>query len=181
MFGFLIGESLIAGIGNYLNAGLTRELANELLRSAAFVPPLLQTIHLLSIAAIMGSIVLIDLRALGLAVPSQRLTEMMRRLFPWTWSALLVLLLSGLPFVLARPLRYFNNPVFLIKFALLIPAVLLALLVYRLETARSGFWEYGQQRMILFRTVAVLSLILWLGVALAGRWIAYSDYLFWPE
>lgn len=181
MLRLIIGESLIAGIGSYLNTGPTRELANELLRSAAFVPPLLQTVHLLSIAAIMGSIVLIDLRVLGLAVPSQRLSEMMHRLFPWTWSALVLLLLSGLPFVLARPLRYFNNPVFLIKFGLLIPALLLALLVYRLERARSGFWEYGPQRILIFRGVALLSLVLWLGVALAGRWIAYSDYLFWPE
>ena len=51
-------------------------------------PPIIQTVHILGIVTIMGSMVLIDLRLLGLALPSQSIPELTRRLMPWTWVAL---------------------------------------------------------------------------------------------
>ena len=158
--------------------------ATWLLRNIPGLPPILQTIHLLSVSAVMGSIVFINLRVLGIAFRRQQLSEMLDRLMPWLWGALLTLLLSGLPFILARPGRYFENPVFLIKFSLLIPAIVLTLIfVFRLrgshaapDVAADGPALQG----IAARSLACLSLLLWLGIVMAGRWIAYSDYLFYP-
>ena len=36
-------------------------------------------------------------------------------------------------------------------------------------------------RTLPLKLLAAVSIALWVGVVLAGRWIAYSDYLFWPE
>src|SRR5690606_27752643 len=118
--------------------------------------------------AVMGSIVFINLRVLGIAFRRQQLSEMLDRLMPWLWGALLTLLLSGLPFILARPGRYFENPVFLIKFSLLIPAIVLTLIfVFRIrgshaapDVAADGPALQG----IAARSMACLSLLLWLGI-----------------
>lgn len=142
--------------------------------------PVIQTVHLLGISAVMGSIVLIDLKVLGLALPSQNTTELVRRLMPWTWCAIPTLAASGLVSILARPERYFSNPVFGLKFAMLIPAVILAAAFQAAIAKDARFWEKSRGRRASARIVAALSLCLWIGVALAGRWIAYADFLF-PE
>ena len=77
-----------------------------------------------------GSIVMVDLRFLGLALRGHNVSEMIRRLLPWTWYALAVNFATGMLFVLARPIRYFYNPVATFKFSLLLLAAGLAFLVY---------------------------------------------------
>ena len=66
---------------------------------------------------------------------------MIGRLMPWTWWALLLNAVTGSVFVVARPARYFLNPVFGIKFSLLVPAVALAFVVHRLHVRDVIFYE----------------------------------------
>lgn len=143
-----------------------------LLSNVPGLPPIVQTVHLLGIAVIMSSVVLLDLRILGFALPSQDVQELTRRVMPWVWCTLPIMLLSGLPFVIARPQRYFTNPIFGIKFALLLPAVALAAVLHLLTVRKP---DYRGTKLL-----ATISLLLWIGVVLAGRWIAYVDYLL-PE
>jgi cytochrome bd-type quinol oxidase subunit 2 len=143
-----------------------------LLSNVPGLPPIVQTFHLLGIAVIMSSVVLLDLRILGLALPSQDVQELTRRVMPWVWWTLPVMLLSGSMFVFARPRRYFTNPIFGLKFALLVPAIALAAVLHFVSIRKPDSWST--------KVVAAVSLLLWVGVVLAGRWIAYVDYLF-PE
>ena len=158
-----------------------REAAVYLLGNVPGLPPIAQSLHILGIAVVMASIVMVDLKFLGLAVPSQNASEMIRRLMPWTWWALLLNAVTGLLFVVARPNRYFFNPVVGWKFSMLVPAVALAFVVYRLSTRETGYWEQSSGRRLSVRVIAAVSLVLWTGVVLAGRWIAYSDNLFFYE
>ncbi len=155
-----------------------RTLVVYLLNNVPGLPPIVQTVHLLSVAAVMGSIVLIDLRVLGLALPTQSPAELVRRLMPWTWWALPFLATSGLVFVLNSPSRYLFNPVFGLKFAMLAPAVILAAVFQRAGAKDARFWELSRGRRVAARTIACASLFLWVGVVMAGRWIAYADILF---
>jgi hypothetical protein len=150
------------------------DVAVDWLRNVPGLPPIVQTAHLLSIAIVLGSIVLVSLRTLGLALPGQAPQEMAKRCAPWTWAAIPVLLVSGGIFVLARPQRYFTNPVFGIKVALLLPALALAAFLYR-DLQRAPV--VGLRA----RALAALNLVAWTVIVLAGRWIAYADYLFPPE
>jgi hypothetical protein len=170
-------NELLAEFARWLAASEARETATHLLRTVPGLPPILQTVHLLSVAAVMASIVFINLRMLRIALPSQSLHEMLGRLIPWTVSAMMTLFVSALPFVLARPGRYMTNPVFQIKFALLVPALILLILIYLQERRVPHYWE---NRRVPAMLVGAGSLILWIGIVMAGRWIAYSDYLFWP-
>ena len=90
-------------------------------------------------------------------------------------------LFFGLVFVFARPNRYLVNPVFGLKFSLLAPAVVLSSIQQRLNAGAERFSDHPATRRTLIRVLAACSLALWLGVVMAGRWIAYSDYIFPPE
>jgi uncharacterized membrane protein len=164
-------SEFLADIAQAIAESRAHDVAVHLLGNVPGLPPIVQTVHLLAIAAVMGSIVVICLKMLGLALPSQNSEELVRRLLPWTWCALPVLLVSGLVFVIARPRRYFSNPVFGIKVALIAFAVLMTSVLQVLAKRSS-------QRGV--KLLAGVSLAAWTSIVLAGRWIAYADYLF-PE
>ena len=82
--------------------------------------------------------------------------------------------------MLALPNRYLHNPVLGIKVALLIPAVVMALVFYRLSKSEDHYWEASPARKRCAKVMAGVSLLLWVTSVLAGRWIAYSSYLFMP-
>ena len=168
----------LVDLAHLLSASPLGPLARSLLRNVRGFAPIIQTVHILGVTAVMGSIVLVDLKLLGLALPSQGSSELARRLVPWTWWALLALAASGLVQLFARPERYLLNPVFGVKFALLLPAILLTLVVQRTNAAAAADGEPSRNRTWASKCAAAGSLVLWLGVAMAGRWIAYADYLF---
>jgi hypothetical protein len=162
------------------SSGLT-DGATYLLRNIPGFPPIVQAFHLMAISAVMGSIVLIDLRVLGLALRSQPTPELVARVMPWMWYALPVNLVSGLVFVIARPMRYFVNPVFGSKFVFMLPAIVLAFVFQMALRRNQSFWDQSGSRRALAKLVALLSLLCWIGVVFAGRFIAYADYVFTPE
>jgi hypothetical protein len=166
------------GVIRALDGSAVHALALKLLGEVPGFPPMVQTVHLLGIAAIMGSVVVIDLKVLGLALPSQGTADVIRRLMPWTWWALPFLATSGLVFVFARPHRYFVNPVFGSKFAMLIPALALAATLQLLSARNPRLWDEASAARTSAKLIAAVSLVLWIGVVLAGRWIAYADYIF---
>jgi len=143
-----------------------------LLRSVPGFPPIIQTVHILGIAIIMGTVVMLNLRVLGLAVPGQCIAEMRARLLPWFWWALPINALSGAVFVLALPQRYFNNPLFISKMALLAAAVALTFFSHSWVSSRPEHRGTPTAKLL-----ALLSLVLWLMVPLAGRWIAYLEFI----
>ncbi|PCJ22947.1 MAG: hypothetical protein COA96_13030 [SAR86 cluster bacterium] len=167
-------------IGTLLSGTVFQDGALWALRTIPGFPPIIQTVHILGIAVVMGTVVMLDLRILGLAVPSQSISEMTKRVMPWLWWALASNFVSGAFFLLGRPNRYFNNPVFGWKLSFLIPAILLTLFFHLMSKRQDGFWELNSKRLWTARAIALLSLGLWIMVAMAGRWIAYAEYIYFP-
>lgn len=167
---------------------LTRWMAESDLRSwvihvltnFSFLPPVIQSIHIVSMCVVVGSVGFISLRLAGIAVPTQSAGEMIHRLCPWFLWALPVSAISGFVFVVARPARYFFNPVVGAKTLFFIIGCLLALFVYMRERSKGGYWDKEGSTRFVGRIVGCLSIVVWLGVIFAGRWIAYVDYLYWP-
>ena len=167
----------LAQLAKFIGNGTVHDHVVNWLQTVPGLPPIVQTVHIVCIACIMGSIVMIDLRVLGVAVRSQSPQEMLRRLMPWMWWSLALLLASGAMFVIARPRRYFANPIFGYKMSLLALALFFSVALR---------WSLGRQansnaNVIGAKLCATASLLSWLGVILAGRWIAYVDYIFPQE
>lgn len=167
-------------IGTLLDGSFLQDGALWALSTIPGFPPIIQTVHILGIAVVMGTVVMLDLRILGLAVPSQKISEMTERVMPWLWWALASNFVSGAFFLLGRPNRYFNNPIFGWKLSFLIPAILLTLFFHLMSRQQDGYWESNSKRLWTARAIALLSLGLWIMVAMAGRWIAYAEYIYYP-
>lgn len=167
-------------IGTLLDGSFLQDGALWALRTIPGFPPIIQTVHILGIAVVMGTVVMLDLRILGLAVPSQKISEMTQRVMPWLWWALASNFVSGGFFLFARPNRYFNNPIFGWKLSFLIPAILLTLFFHLMSKQQDDYWESNTKRLWTARGIALLSLGLWIMVAMAGRWIAYAEYIYFP-
>lgn len=171
--------NLLSAIAQVIADSSAHQIALDLLRNVPGLPPTVQTLHIISIAAILGSVVFIALRTLGVAVPSQSPREMVQRLMPWTWGALLVLALSGSILIFARPFRYFSNPVMGWKLAFLGAALLCSLTMLAFIRREYALADSTTASLRL-KLVSLLVVALWVLVVLSGRWIAYSEYLFSP-
>lgn len=161
--------------GSFLQAGSLWAL-----RTLPGFPPIIQTVHILGIAVLMGTIVMLNLRIIGVAARSQEITEMTNRVMPWVWWALASNFVSGAFFLFARPYRYFNNPIFGWKVLFLSSALILTICFYWFNRRQPRYWELSQNRIWAGKAIAFLSLACWLMVAMAGRWIAYVEYLYYP-
>lgn len=158
----------------FLNDSPLRESSGDLLRSVPGLPPVLQTLHLLGAAVLMGTVVMLSLRLMSRVASNQDPVEMSQRLYPWFLLSLPVMLISALPFFLARPQRYLSNPVFDIKMLSL--CVTLAISLW--------FWQRCRRIAVTgvpvsLRVQAAVVAAGWIFTVLAGRWIAYADYIFW--
>lgn len=146
------------------------------IQEISWVIPTVQTIHILGIAVVIGSILLLDLRMLGLVMPGQPTAAVAQRFLPWIWWTALVLLLSGSILIVGEPERSLPNLTFQIKMGLLL-AVLMLTAVFQWGLRRDPqYWERTMLRLTSVRLIAVISLLLWIAIVFAGRWIAYSTY-----
>lgn len=136
--------------------------------------PILQVIHILAIAAAFGSILMMNFRILGLSGVGRTMTQTVRRYLPWVWYSLIVLLVSGLGMIIGEPVRELINPVFWIKMVL-ITVMILASIGFQLTALRNvATWETTHDGRVHVRIGAVLVILLWCAIMVAGRYIAYA-------
>jgi len=136
--------------------------------------PILQTLHILSIAMAFGSVLLINLRILGLTGGSRTIEQTVHRYLPWIWWALVVLIVTGFGMIIGEPVRELINPVFWIKMALVIAMILLSIGFQTMARRNAARWEMTGAGQISLRTGAVCIILLWCAIMVAGRWIAYA-------
>jgi hypothetical protein len=129
---------------------------------------ILETFHIIGITVLLGSILLVDLRLLGVGMRRQSAAQVASELMPWTSSALAFLLLTGMPMFLSEAVRLSFNSAFFAKMILLSLALFIHFTIYRKATRDGAKEDTGFGKL-----AAYLSLLSWLGVALAGRAIAY--------
>jgi len=161
-----------APVGAWLAATPLSQGARAALRAFSWLAPADETLHILALTTLFASAAIVNLRLLGVIGKDRALGPLARKLLPLTWSALVVLLLTGGLLVMNRPGRYFRNDLFIFKmgFVLLAVATTLALQIAlsRNETLGQG----GSQ--LAARTGAVFALALWSAAIVCGRWIAYA-------
>ncbi|QMV19763.1 hypothetical protein GOB94_14455 [Granulicella sp. 5B5] len=121
--------------------------------------------HLLALALLGGSVLIVDLRLLGVVLKRDSAVVIGRDMSRILLSSLVFMILSGIAMVSEESLKCFYSPAFRWKMALLFTAVLFYFTLHRralymLGTRRATVWS---------RMAAGVSIALWLGVGIAGR------------
>ncbi|HEY7171903.1 MAG TPA: DUF6644 family protein [Vicinamibacterales bacterium] len=130
----------------------------------------IESVHLLALAVIGGSVLLVDLRLLGLGLRNQPLSEVARDAQRWFNVSLAVMLVTGVGLFSSEPTKCYYSTPFWVKMWSLLFAILFSYTVkYRIVRA-------GDDRVGLpwRRAVAIVSLALWFAVGAGGRWIGFS-------
>lgn len=135
--------------------------------------PLLESIHVLAATFLVGSILMVDLRLLGLAGRSHPVSRITREVVPWTRGAFALAGLAGLGMFITQPARYMDNRAFQVKLALLILAGI-NMAVFHLHTIRGvARWDTDEVTPAAARIAGGCSWFLWVAILLAGRWIGH--------
>ena len=133
----------------------------------------MQTAHILAVGAVVSSILLVNLRLIGAHGRKQPVAAVMARYLPIVWYGLPILLATGTTLIIAEPSRSLQNPVFILKMALVLLAAGMTL-AYQIPSRRDDrFWDCSTSRRRLAQLLACLSMPLWAAIVFAGRWIAY--------
>ena len=140
------------------------------LRRSGTLYLLVNAAHIGSIGLLIGSIVPLDLRLLGLLRPGP-LAVLAPVLARTAAAGLALAVLTGAMLFSVRPLEYLGNPAFLVKMGLLGAGALNAWLVRRGQ-AWARVLDQGRAGGAV-RVQAAASLLLWLGCLVAGRWIGF--------
>jgi hypothetical protein len=132
-----------------------------------------QSIHILAIAVVVSSALMISMRLLGVGASGRSVSKLAHTLLPWMRWALIVLLITGLTQLIAEPVRELGNTAFWLKMAMLVGVLVLNTWFGRTVLANAAAWDGAITRPVSARMFAVSSLLLWVGIVFCGRLIAY--------
>jgi hypothetical protein len=142
-------------------------------RNSAWLFPCIEIIHLLALGILGGTILIVNARLLGLRFTEEPVAELARDVQPWMYTSLGTVLVSGFFLFSSESLKMYDNPAFRIKMAALVLAIIFSFTLHRKlkrsdERYLAAAWS---------KWAAVISLVLWSSVGLAGRAIGYVPQL----
>jgi hypothetical protein len=136
--------------------------------------PWIESIHVLAICLVVGSIFAVDLRLLGFASIRQPVSRVTQGVLPLTWCAFAVALASGGLMFISNATKYLENGYFVAKI-LLIGAAGLNMVVFHMIGARDlPRWDSAVQPPLPARLAGGVSILLWVAVVACGRWIGFT-------
>ena len=127
-----------------------------------------ETFHIMALGMLIGTLLIVDLRLLGFGMRRQSVPELAKYLGPWTLLGVASMIITGVPLFMSEAVKLSRSTPFFYKMIFLTCAVTLHFTLHRKATASSARQGSGMGKL-----AACLSLICWLGVALAGRAIAF--------
>jgi putative copper export protein len=140
----------------------------------SWVIPTIQSIHIVGIGVVVGSVFMIDLRVLGWASMDQTLRQTTSRFGPWLTGALCVLLTTGVLMVIGEPVRELVTFSFWLKMSLVAVGTLIASIFQITLRKHEQQWEEKLVHRRFIKCLAVLTFLIWLCIIILGRLIAYD-------
>ena len=142
----------------------------EGIRNSTWLFPVIEAFHLLGLGLVAGSVLLVDLRLLGVGLSKQPAAQLWASARPWLLGGVTVMFASGTPLFLSESIKCLYSFPFWVKMTSLLLVLLFTFTVLRRVTqARTT-----SDQPLSGRATAIISLVLWFGVAWGGRWIGFS-------
>ena len=145
----------------------------EWMRNSVLAMPCVESTHVLAVALLFGTIMVVDLRLLGALDTRRPVTRLSGEMLRLTWAAFATAVVTGSLMFAANAATYYGNTAFRLKMlALLAAGVNMA--VFQLVTFRNvAVWDRGAPPRAA-RVAGALSLLLWISVVFLGRWIGFT-------
>jgi uncharacterized membrane protein len=124
----------------------------------------LEIVHYFSMFVLVGSMVIVDLRVLGLVGRRNDATQLADRLFPWMWASLALNFLSGFLMFAGSATAYYHNDIFYDKMAVILLAIVANIIVQQ----KVRKWNQMPAMPAWAKLIAVVSIGLWVGAIVAG-------------
>jgi len=147
---------------------------NAAMRMSTWFFPTFDVIHTLGIVLVAGTIMLVDLRLLGLALRNVPVAAVVERIVPWTLRGFALMFATGALLFSSEAVKLYHSPAFRIKLVLLALAGLNALIFHRTIYRDAANWDETAVP-IRARLTGLLSLAFWIAIIAAGRAIAYGS------
>jgi len=142
----------------------------ETIRNSSWLFPVIEAIHLLGLALVAGSVLLVELRLLGVGLNRQPVSVLAANTQPYLIAGICLMFATGIPLFLSESMKAYYSFAFWIKMACLFLVLLYTFTLRRRLTRTTT----PTDRPALGRLMAIVSLTLWFGVAWGGRWIGFS-------
>ena len=140
----------------------------------SWIIPTIQSIHIVGIGVLLGSIFMIDLRILGWAGTDQSLRQTTNRFAPWVTAALCLQLATGLLMVIGEPVRELVTFSFWLKMLLVAVSTLIAAIFQIMLRKHDQRWEQTLVNQRSIKWLAILTFLIWVCIIILGRLIAYD-------
>jgi hypothetical protein len=136
--------------------------------------PLIESVHVLAICLVVGSIMAVDLRLLGLAWAKRPVSGVTRGILPLTWGAFVVAVASGFLMFMSNATKYLGNGYFVAKLVLIAIAGVNMLIFHFVSARDQSRWDNQASPPLSARLAGGISLLLWIAVVACGRWIGFT-------
>jgi hypothetical protein len=143
------------------------------LRESDIAFPIVESIHVLAITLMAGTVSVIDLRLLGIVLKREPVSQVAEQVLPFTWAGFAVMFLTGALLSASEAVKLYTNPAYRIKLVLLALAGLNPLIFHSTVYKSVSAWNEWPRPPVRARVAAVCSLTLWSAIIVAGRAIAY--------
>lgn len=144
------------------------------LHESQYAYSIIESVHVWTLALFFGTVVMFDLRLLGLTMRNVPVSQVVDRLLPWTIAGFIIMVVTGSLLFFAIPLRSFQNLFFRFKMILLISAALNIWLFHRGIYPNVTAWDAAPVPPRRVRMAGAISLALWTCIVISGRMIAYN-------
>lgn len=159
-------------LGHFLHWLESTPLAVAISESSWLFPGI-ESVHVLAITMVVGSITMVDLRLLDVNLRDRPVGELIHEVLPWTWTSFVVAVCSGSLLFSSNATHYWGTVPFRAKMLLLILAGI-NMLVFHATIHRSvEVWGRRTRTPRAAKISGGVSLGLWIGVVTLGRWIGF--------
>jgi hypothetical protein len=140
--------------------------------SVAF--PVVESLHVLALTLVVGSIGMVDLRLLGVSARNHSVARLSNDVLPWTWGSFAIAVITGMLMFVSKATDYMENFFFLGKMVLMALAGLNMMLFHFITWRSVEHWDTAIPAPFAARLAGGLSLLFWIGVVVFGRWIGFT-------
>ena len=143
------------------------------IRDSVWLFPVIETLHIFGIIALVGGTSILDLRLMGLTFRDEPVSKLAKRFLPWAWFGFIVQVITGVLMFASEASKMNINWAFQLKIVLILVAGLNAVVFHFLAYQSVDKWDRDPVAPVSARIAGSVSILLWFGIVAMGRWIAY--------